>query len=104
MKRNSLRSPIPLEIREVLSTDKFMENCIVAHECEGRVHFDHAFTYAGKRINELWAILPLCRKHNMGVTAHVQTLRRMNLQARILHFNARAEFDRKYPRSDLFKV
>ena len=97
----AMRSPIPAEIRDELSKDPFMQTCIVAHECEGRVHFDHAFTYAGKRVNERWSILPLCRKHNMGVTQHVQALRRMNLLARIAHFKAESDFATKYPKSDL---
>lgn len=80
-----------------------MKNCIVSHDCDGRVHFDHAFTYAGKRVNELWSILPLCRKHNMGVTSHVQALRKMNLRQRIKHFKAEEDFAAKYPKSDLFK-
>lgn len=79
-----------------------MRTCIVSHECEGRIHFDHAFKYAGKRVNALWSILPLCRKHNMGVTSHVEALRRINLRARIYHFNAREEFQSFYPKSDLF--
>ncbi len=97
----AMRSPIPKEIRDVLSEDTFMRDCIVAHECEGRIHFDHAFKYAGKRVNELWSILPLCAKHNMGVTSHVEVLRRMNLRARITHFKAEDEFRAKYPKSDL---
>jgi len=97
----AMRSPIPVEIREVLTDDPFMKTCIVAHDCEGRIHFDHAFTYAGKRVNELWSILPLCRKHNMGVTKHVQALRQMNLRARIAHFKAETTFKEKYPRQTL---
>lgn len=96
-----MRSPIPLAIREQLSEDPFMSECIVAHECEGRIHFDHAFSYAGKRVNELWSILPLCRKHNMGVTSHVQALRNMNLRARIHHFKALDDFLTKYPKQSL---
>lgn len=97
-----MRSSIPPAIREFLSDDPFMKECIVSHDCEGRIHFDHAFTYAGRRVNALWAILPLCRKHNMGVTSHVEALRRMNLRARIAHFSAERDFKIRYPKSDLF--
>lgn len=98
-----MQSKIPQEIRDILEVDPFMWSCIVAHECEGRICWDHAFTYKGKRINELWSILPLCVKHNMGITKHVQTLRRMNLRARIRHFKAEASFMRNYPKSDLWE-
>ena len=97
----AMRSPIPPAIREELSQDPFMRDCIVMQGCDGRIHFDHAFTYAGKRVNEIWAILPLCRKHNMGVTKMVQTAREMNLRARIKHFDAESDFRAKYPKSNL---
>lgn len=35
-------------------------------ECEGRITIEHAFTYAGKQINELWALIPLCEYHHLG--------------------------------------
>ena len=100
----AMRMPIPATIRKELSEDEFMRDCIVMQGCEGRIHFDHAFTYAGKRVNEIWAILPLCRKHNMGVTKMVQTAREMNLRARIKHFGAEKSFRESYPKSNLLSL
>ena len=97
-----MRIPIPEWMRNVLSADPFMRLCIVAHECSGRVEWHHAFTYGGKRINELWAILPLCKKHHDHLTRHVQTLCRMALRMRIEFFKARDYFSITYPKSDLF--
>ena len=54
-----MRSPIPKAIREELSEDPFMKTCVLAGECGGRIEWHHAFNYAGKRQNELWAILPV---------------------------------------------
>lgn len=37
------------------------------HECEGRITWEHVFKYAGRQINELWAIIFLCEKaHSVG--------------------------------------
>lgn len=36
------------------------------HICEGRITFDHAVIFAGKQLQERWAIVPLCaRGHNV---------------------------------------
>lgn len=102
MKRASLQFKIPKEIRDVLELDPFMWSCIMAHECEGKVQWHHAFTYAGKRINELWSLLPLCAKHHYHLTKHIETLCRVALRTRILFFKAFDEFTRKFPKSDLF--
>lgn len=32
------------------------------HQCEGRITWEHAIIYAGKQLNEKWAIVPLCAK------------------------------------------
>ena len=97
----AMRCPIPKQMRETLGADLFMKKCIVANNCEGRVEYDHAFTYAGRRVNELWAILPLCTKHNHGVTKEVQRAREVNLRVRIKHFGEEEQFRSKYSRSKL---
>lgn len=30
------------------------------HECQGRITLEHVWIYAGKQINEVWAIIKLC--------------------------------------------
>ena len=65
MKRSSLRCPIPEAMRESLSQEKFMKTCCLAsEECQGRIQWHHNLVYASKRINEPWAILPLCEFHH----------------------------------------
>jgi hypothetical protein len=43
-----------------------MKRCIY-YGCSETPEFHHAFTYAGKQINEAWAILPVCEEHHRGV-------------------------------------
>lgn len=64
--------PIPAKLRKELGEDWFMKRCIYERpdapnrKCRGRITFEHAFLYAGRQINEKWAILPCCEAHNSG--------------------------------------
>src|SRR5438067_1869663 len=102
MKRSSMRVPIPAEMREQLADDPFMQRCILDNVagtfCEGRIEWDHSFTYAGKRINEPWALLPVCHAHHMQ-EASWRTIKADRMISRIHHFGAEEEFKRKYPKS-----
>ena len=58
---------IPKSLREELSNDPYYSRCArSSHECEGRITWEHAFIYAGRQINERWAIIPLCWFHHLG--------------------------------------
>lgn len=97
----SLRSPIPVEIREQLATDPFMTHCIVGHECAGRVEWNHAFIYGGKRQNELWSIIPVCNKHHRAMSKSTAAICNMAMRTRIHQFKAETTFQEKYPKSNL---
>ena len=97
----SLRSPIPKEIREVLNDDPVMLFCIFDNStCKGRTEWHH-WSYAGKRVNELWSIVPLCEKHHRLESAY-RTQINAFVRRRIIHFKAKKQFLKDYPRSDLF--
>lgn len=51
-----------------MDKDPFMHRCIYDDEyCSGRVEWEHAFLYAGKQINEWWAIVGCCANtHHRG--------------------------------------
>lgn len=34
--------------------------------CSGRITWEHVWIYAGKQINEEWAIIALCEYHHLG--------------------------------------
>lgn len=102
VKRGSMQCKIPEDIREQLADDPFMQNCILAplDECEGRIEWNHAFTYAGKRVNELWAILPMCTKHHREEARWRFTICGL-MNYRIAFFNLIDEVATKYPKSTL---
>lgn len=59
--------PIPPKLRQEMADDIYYKTCARADEdCEGRITWEHAFIYAGKQINEKWAIIPLCVYHHLG--------------------------------------
>jgi hypothetical protein len=92
---------IPAEMREQLADDPFMRDCIVLGDnCEGRVERNHAFTYAGKRQNAVWAILPMCHFHHEK-EAQMRTLINAAMRSRMWAFNAVQNFMAKYPKSTL---
>lgn len=59
-------NPIPPQIKEELSNDPRMLTCVLLNtgECSGRVQWHHPWTYAGRQINEKWAIVPACEHHH----------------------------------------
>lgn len=97
MKRGSMRSPIPEDLRSFLEGDPFMKKCVITgDEHEGRIEWHHAFTYAGKRQNEIWSIIPLCQKHHKEearLRKHIKLA--MTIRAGIIHILT------KYPRAIL---
>jgi len=72
--------PIPLSLRKKIAALPFMGKCVYKslHEpiwralgvppcaCEGKVEWEHAFSYGKHQINEIWAIIPVCSCHHRG--------------------------------------
>lgn len=61
-------TPIPTKLREEMALDPYYKTCARSNEgeCEGRVTWEHAYIYAGKQVQEVWAIIPLCVYHHLG--------------------------------------
>src|SRR5690349_12289112 len=57
--------PIPPRLRKQLNEDPYYRTCARASAtCKGRITFEHALTYAGRQVQEVWAIIPLCAFHH----------------------------------------
>ena len=55
------------KLREEIAADPYYKFCAVNDSrCDCRITWEHAFIYAGKQINEKWAIIPLCVYHHLG--------------------------------------
>jgi len=59
---------IPDKLRKKIAEDSYYHNCLRKKEgdCLGRITWEHCWIYAGKQINEKWAIIPLCVHHHLG--------------------------------------
>lgn len=57
---------IPKPLLEDILEDPFYKKCIRNNEgtCKGRITFEHAIIYAGKQVQEKWAIVPCCAFHH----------------------------------------
>lgn len=67
----SKQTIIPPKLREEMAKDPFYSTCSLYgqhnHTCEGKVTWEHAMIYGGKKIQKKWAIIPLCEKgHNVN--------------------------------------
>ena len=57
--------PIPKKLRDILASDPFMKRCLYDNKnCNGSVQWHHNFIHAGRQVNEVWAIVPLCAHHH----------------------------------------
>jgi hypothetical protein len=62
--------PISARVKKILLADPRMKRCALApvqdlyEPCDGRIEFEHAWIYAGRQIDEPWAIIGVCSKHH----------------------------------------
>lgn len=101
MKRGSMRCPIPEHVRDVLANDVFMHSCCLygfSPYCEGAIQWHHNFRPAGKRVNEVYSLLPLCEKHHRE-EAKYRTQLNVIMLARAKQFGI--DIRKKYPKAIL---
>ena len=85
--------PIPLKLRKQLENDPYYKSCARKdRDCEGRITWEHVWIYAGKQINEKFAIIPLCMYHHLGNGLNKQRNQQISLS------RATEEELQKYPR------
>lgn len=64
---------IPKELVKEMEEDPYYKVCARratdGSNCAGRITWEHVFIYAGKQINEVWSIIPLCERHH-GVNSY----------------------------------
>lgn len=55
--------PIPTKLKEEIAKDPFMSKCVWTGDTKN-ISWEHCWVYAGKQINEKWAIVPLRKDLN----------------------------------------
>ena len=89
-------SKIPKELLEEILADPYYQVCArKSSECGGRLTFEHAIIYAGKQVQEKWAIIPLCWHHHLG-----EGLKK-NINQAIAYSRATDEDLEQYPKINL---
>lgn len=87
--------PIPPKLKKIMSADTYYNKCCRQDkDCKGRITWEHSFIYAGRQINEVWAIIPLCVYHHLGEGLN----KRLNEQIAVSR--ATEEDLAKYPRKN----
>lgn len=69
--------------------------------CNGKIEWDHVWIYAGRQIDEVWAIVGVCHTHHEKKEANV--IVRHSIQRASMR---EATFDdlAKYPRKDWLRI
>jgi hypothetical protein len=90
---------IPPKLKTEILADPFYKVCIRDNkECRGRIEWEHAFVYAGRQINEKWAIVPVCTYH------HREEGLVKNFNRWVAINRATKEDFKKYPKFDWIKL
>jgi len=57
---------IPIKMREEMNADPYYKTCsrLADGGCGGRITWEHAVIFAGRQLNEKWAIIPMCERHH----------------------------------------
>jgi len=84
-----------MRLRKIINEDPYYKFCArSSEECSGRLTCEHALTYAGRQVNDLFAIIPLCEYHHLGKGLNKLENRRIAVS------RATVEDLAKYPRAD----
>lgn len=53
-------------VKKIIEEDPYYKTCARHSEgnCQGRITMEHALVYAGKQIDEVFAIIPICAYHH----------------------------------------
>ena len=86
-------SKIPKALLAEILADPYYKTCArEGTDCDGRITLEHALYYAGKQLQEKYAIIPLCVYHHL-----VPGLQKRTNQA-IAYSRATDEDLQKYPK------
>lgn len=59
--------PISPKNRKIINENSYYRMCARSNnDCDGRITIEHSFIYAGKQIDDIWSLIPLCWRHHLG--------------------------------------
>tara|TARA_R110000868_G_scaffold160448_8_gene390088 strand:+ start:339 stop:674 length:336 start_codon:yes stop_codon:yes gene_type:complete len=85
-----------------MAADPYYKVCARASEgtCRGKITWEHALIYAGRQIQEKWAIIPLCEWHHAVNKFQDSGDLNKRLNELIALLRATPEDLKKYPREN----
>ncbi len=90
---------IPNEIKKQITEDDFYKRCCITGSLS--VSIEHSWIYAGKQINDLWALTPLRRDlNNSHPPIAVKNKCRLISLERAKKMGEWGNLKRKYPKKD----
>lgn len=97
--------PIPQPLRDKLELQRRMKMCAVFALgygfCEGRIEWDHVWIYAGRQINEEWAIVGVCNRHHRAKEGNI--LLKGSIQRASLRLATEGDLA-QYPRTNWHQI
>ena len=89
--------PIPLPLRKRLNDEPRMKICAICHTTKG-IQFHHALMYAGRQINEDYAILGVCEGCHKGKDGAIPQKNREICELQAIVMGLQSDLETKYPR------
>jgi hypothetical protein len=87
---------IPDALREQMAVDPFMRRCAITGTTSEKIDWHHNLIFAGRQVNERWAIIPL------ATSVHDRVPRDKELKDRCDHIMLnRATDERLHPTAEL---
>lgn len=98
--------PISAAVKNKLELDPRMRRCALwgvsgFDDCEGRVEWHHVWIYAGRQIDEAWAIVGACTHHHKQADSRERVKQGFEVASLVL---ATLEDLQKYPRKDWVQI
>lgn len=91
---------IPIKIRNAIAESKKNVRCAICGD-KNNVEWHHVWIYAGRQINEHWAIVGACKNHHDRVNVEIEIKEQFE---RISLLQATDEDLAKYPKKDWSQI
>ena len=95
--RFQVMRPISPKIKQELENDPRMKHCIACKSME--VEWDHALTYAGRQLDEPYAIQPLCTNCHRGNSGRKQPYAKVVSELTAISMGLQ-DLQKRYPKTD----
>ena len=92
---------IPLKLRKKMAENGSMLSCVHrSNNCSAKIEWEHCWLYAGKQIQEEWAIIPCCYFHHRGNGLDKDFNRYQSLVKAFKLLGSLDEIIKKYPKKN----